>query len=106
MFVKIYQYHIQNDKVEEFLNIQEQVAEVYRRHVDIDTIYLQSRDDSTKWMEISKFRDEEEYQKSIALINREKEIQELFAAFQSLLLSEKQDIHEETFIEKKVLDSK
>ncbi|WP_228550166.1 hypothetical protein [Salinibacillus xinjiangensis] len=56
-------------------------------------------------MEISKYRDEEEYQKSIDLINKEKEIQELFSAFQSLLVSEKQEINEENFLEKKLINN-
>ncbi|MCF6137755.1 hypothetical protein [Pseudalkalibacillus berkeleyi] len=53
-------------------------------------------------MEISKYKDEEEYQKSIDLINKVEEIQHLFEAFKSLLVSEKQEISEENFMEKKV----
>jgi quinol monooxygenase YgiN len=102
MFVKVYQYHIQNYKVDEYLSIQEKASEIYRGYLDFETIYLQSKEDSTKWMEISKYKDEEEYQKSINLINKEEEIQELFEAFQSLLVSEKKEIIEENFIEKKV----
>lgn len=101
MFVKVYQYHIQKDKVDKYLDIQDKASEIYGRYLEFNTIYLQSKDDSTKWMEISKYKDEEEYQKSIDLINKEKEIQELFDALQSLLVSEKQEISEENFIEKK-----
>eukprot|EP00130_Batrachochytrium_dendrobatidis_P008360 XP_006683235.1 hypothetical protein BATDEDRAFT_28790 [Batrachochytrium dendrobatidis JAM81] len=50
-------------------------------------MYLQSKNDDTKWMEISKYKDEEEYQKGMNLINEQEEIQELFEALQSLLSS-------------------
>ncbi|MGP4107916.1 hypothetical protein [Virgibacillus sp. L01] len=104
MFVKVYQYHIENDKVDEYLSIQEKASEIYNKYLDLNTIYLQCNEDSTKWMEISKYKNEEEYQKSINLINKEKDIQELFAAFQSLLVSEK-EISEENYIEMKVINN-
>jgi hypothetical protein len=99
MFVKVYQYHIQNDKVDEYLSIQEKASEIYGKYIDLQTTYLQSKDDSTKWMEISKYKDEDEYRKSIDLINKEFEIQELFNAFQGLLVSDS-EISEEDFIGK------
>ncbi len=101
MFVKVYTYHIQHDKVGEFLNIQEKTAKIYNRYLDFQTIYLQSKEDNTKWMEITKYKDEEEYQKYIDLINLDEEIQELFNAFQSILINQKK-IDEEDFIERKI----
>ncbi|RPF55489.1 hypothetical protein [Aquisalibacillus elongatus] len=104
MFVKVYKYHIQNDKVNEYISIQEKASEIYGKYLDFKTTYLQSKEDNTKWMEITKYKDEEEYQKSINLINEEEEIYELFKAFQSLLSSEKQEINEENFIEMKAMN--
>jgi len=101
MFVKVYQYHIQKGKVREFLEIQEKVSEIYGRYLDFHTIYLNSIIDPTKWIEISRYKDEAEYQKSIEIINREGEIQELYEAFQFLLVSDKNEISEEDFIEKR-----
>jgi hypothetical protein len=101
MFVKVYQYRIQKDKVDEFLDIQEKVSDIYQRYLDFHTMYLNSKEDATKWIEISRYRNENEYQKSIGLINNLKEIQELFEAFQSLLVTDKSEISEEDFIEKK-----
>ncbi|UTE76770.1 hypothetical protein [Rossellomorea sp. KS-H15a] len=98
MFVKVYQYHIQKNKVDEYLAIQEKASEIYGRHLDFHTMCLNSKDDATKWIEISRYKDENEYQKSIDMINEQEEIQELFKAFQSILFSE---ISEEDFIEKK-----
>ena len=101
MFVKVYQYHIQKNKVDEYLAIQEKASEIYGRYLDFHTIYLNSKDDATRWIEISRYKDEDEYQKSIDMINEQEEIQELFKAFQSLLVTDKSEISEEDFIEKK-----
>lgn len=101
MFVKVYQYHIQKDKVDEYLAIQERASEIYGRYLDFHTMYLNSKDDATKWIEISRYKDENEYQKSIDMINELEEIQELFEAFQSLLVTDKSEIIEEDFEEKK-----
>lgn len=101
MFVKIYQYHIREDKTDEYLLIQEKASEVYSRYLDFHTMYLQSKDDGTKWIEISRYKDESEYQKGMNLINEQEEIQELFDTFQSLLVSDRKEISEENYIEKK-----
>jgi heme-degrading monooxygenase HmoA len=98
MFVKIYEYHIQPDKEQEYLNIQQKAGEIYKRHIDAHSLHLKSRDDPSKWMEITRYRDEEEYKRSIVLINQYEEIHELFRGFQSLLASEKSEIREEDFI--------
>ncbi len=101
MFVKIYQYHIQKDKVDEYFNIQEKASEIYSRYLDFHTLYLNSKDDDTKWVEITRYKDEDEYNKSMNIINEQKDIQDLFETFQSLLLTDKREISEEDFIEKK-----
>lgn len=97
MFVKVYQYHIQKDRVEEFLDFQEKAAKIYGRFLDFHTMYLNSKEDETKWFEITRYKDEAEYKRSLAVINEQEEIQELFAAFQSLLVSEKREISDEDF---------
>ncbi|TYS16979.1 hypothetical protein FZC78_10125 [Rossellomorea vietnamensis] len=102
MFVKVYQYHIQPEKEDAYLKIQEKASEIYSRYVDAETFYLQSIGDNSKWMEITRYKSEVEYQRSINLINEEEEIQELFKEFQGLLFSGKEEITEEDFIEKKV----
>lgn len=33
MFVKVYQYHIQKDKVDEYIAIQERASEIYERYL-------------------------------------------------------------------------
>ncbi len=105
MFVKIYQYHIQKDKENEFFAIQDQVSDIYRKHIDFQTTYLQSKTDETKWLEIAKYKDETDYNQSIQLINEEQEVQALFAVFQSLLVDGKREIHEEDFTEKKCINT-
>lgn len=105
MFVKMYQYHIKPDKVEEYLYIQERAFEIYSRYLQIHTMYFKSNEDDTKWVEISRYKDEAEYKKNIVLINEHAEIQALFAQFQLLLDSEKTEISEEDFMEMKEMSS-
>ncbi|WP_216638009.1 hypothetical protein [Bacillus sp. FJAT-29814] len=98
MFVKVYQYHILKNKVEEFMHLQEKAAEVYNKFLDFHTMYLNSKEDETKWFEITRYKGEAEYKRSLAIINEQAEIQELLTAFDSLLVSEKREISEEDFI--------
>jgi hypothetical protein len=98
MFIKIYEYHIQPDKEQEYLRIQQKAADIYSRHIDSQSIHLKSKEEPSKWMEITRYKNEDEYKRSIKLINQYKEIQELFKEFQSLLVSEKSEIREEDFI--------
>lgn len=97
MFIKLYEYHIQQDKEQEYLRIQEKAADIYSRHIDSHSFHLKSKDDPSKWMEITRYRNEEEYNRSIGLINQSEEIQQLLNEFQSLLLSEKCEVREEDF---------
>lgn len=78
MFVKIYQYQIQPDRVEEYLEIQKESAEIYGSYIDFHSFCINSYQDKSKWIEISKYKDENEYRKSIALINDNTEIRQLF----------------------------
>ncbi|MGD6814035.1 hypothetical protein [Sutcliffiella horikoshii] len=52
-------------------------------------------------MEISTYRNEVEYNKTITLINEEEEIIRLYAEFQSLIVSG-EEISEENYIEQNV----
>jgi hypothetical protein len=105
MFVKIYQYHIQKEKENEFFALQNQVSEIYRKHIDFHTTYLQSKTDETKWLEITKYKDETDYNQSIQLINEEEEVEALFHAVQSLLVDELREVSEENFTEKKCINT-
>jgi hypothetical protein len=97
MFIKVYEYHILPDKDKEYLKIQEKAGEIYSRHIDSRTLHLKSMEDPSKWMEITSYRNEEEYEKSIELINQYEEIQELFREFQALLISDENEVREENF---------
>ncbi|WP_400242194.1 hypothetical protein AB3U99_15055 [Niallia sp. JL1B1071] len=97
MYVKVYEYHIQKEKVAEYFRIQEKATNIYKKYIDSETTYLQSHDDPTKWMEITTYTSEEEYQKNIAIINENVEIQLLFSEFHSLLSPENNHIKEEDF---------
>ncbi|MDQ0483910.1 hypothetical protein [Guptibacillus hwajinpoensis] len=99
MFVKVYEYHIQEEKIEEYLRIQKKAGEIYRNYIDAETTYLHSKVDSTKWLEMTYYKSEDDYRTSMELINKEKEIQELFTSFEALLVTEKSEIKEEDFFE-------
>ena len=101
MVVKSYQYSIQRDKVDEFLAIQEESAAIYRQHLAFHTMYLNSTEDESKWIEMTFYQNEENYQQGIESINKESEIHILFEKFQSLLCPENNQILEESFVIKK-----
>ncbi|MCG3088934.1 hypothetical protein [Sporosarcina cyprini] len=104
MFVKVYQYHVQKGKEDVFITIQGKVTEIYKRYLDFDSIYLNSKEDTTKWMEIVKCRDENEYNQGLAIINEQKEIQDLFKEFTSILCDQS-EIREESFMERYSFES-
>lgn len=105
MFVKVYEYHIHEESIEEYYRIQQKAGEIYEKYIDVETTYLQSKEDSSKWMEIAKYESEEDYQKAMALINQEKEIQELFKSFKAILLSGKKVIRDEDFLDIKEISN-
>ena len=105
MFVKVYEYQIHPESIEEYYRIQQKAGEIYGKYIDVETTYLQSKEESSKWMEIAKYESEEVYQKAMTLINLEKEIQELFKAFEAILLSEKNMIRNEDFMDIKEISN-
>ena len=98
MFVKIYEYHIQKGKIENYLNLQKRANHLYSKYLDGHTIYLKSAQSETKWLEISTYKDEATYQQGIKLVNSNSEIGKLFEQFESYL-EEKREIKEENYDE-------
>ena len=85
MFVKVYSYRIKPARVKDFLNIQEQAADIYRKHAAYRVVHLQKQDDPCQWLEIQWFEDEAAYRRSMDLINDEPEIERLWQKFQTVL---------------------
>ncbi|MBM7841001.1 hypothetical protein JOC54_004300 [Alkalihalobacillus xiaoxiensis] len=96
MFVKMYQYHISLDKVDEYLYIQQQAKRLYNKYIRYQSTHLNSNKDRTKWIELSIYESEEVYQSSITFINQEKEIQSLYRQFESIVI-DRSEIKEEDF---------
>ncbi|MED1563952.1 hypothetical protein P4U44_18975 [Alkalihalobacillus alcalophilus] len=94
LYVKVYEFFIQEDKVEQYFNIQNRAVELYKKHLNCEVMYLQCTTDKTKWMEFSKYVSEENYKEGLSKINIEPEIQSLFKQFESCLLPENQKIEE------------
>lgn len=98
MFVKIYEYHIQKEKEALFLDIQDKVRALYQEYVSCDVMLLKSLDDETKWVEVSKYDNEDAYQNAIQIINKERAVQALFKAFEGCLVADKAEISEQNYI--------
>jgi hypothetical protein len=96
MFVKVYEYHIQPDKENEYLEIQEEAEKIYGKFAERRAVNLKSKEDDSKWIEIHWYKDEASYLKSIEQINEQKEIHDLYKKFLGVLVSEK-DLGEEDF---------
>jgi len=105
MFVKIYRYRVQPEKIEDYLGIQERAGKIYQKHVHYRAVYLRSQDDPYLWQEIHWYPDEETYHRSMELINAEPEIKQLWREFQATLDPNDPEIHEEYFEQIRYEDS-
>lgn len=97
MYVKVHIYHVQPEKENIYLEIQEKAIKLYQKYIHVHSVHLKSKNDKTKWIEISWYKDKETYETSIALVNQDGEIQELFSSFLSVLDPTKPEIIEEDF---------
>ncbi|WP_409296683.1 hypothetical protein V1498_02185 [Peribacillus sp. SCS-26] len=97
MYVKVYQYHIKQDKQEEYLRLQKRTLQIYKRYTKYETLYLNSEADESKWIEIMRYDSREDCSRSTENINRHPEIQGLFEEFEKLLSEEKKEITEDNF---------
>lgn len=100
MYIKVYEYHIKEEVEASFIEIQNQVSRIYKQYVNCKIKYLKGVNDSTLWMEISEFNSEEEYIQGMEQVNKEPLIQELFKLFETCLVTDKQEIKENSYIMK------
>lgn len=100
MFVKVYEYHVKEDKEALFLDIQEQVVAIYQKHVSCEVMFLKSMSHKTMWAEISTYDSEDMYRQGIQRINEEREIHSLFKRFEACLASDETVIREQNYIRK------
>lgn len=98
MFIKIYKYHIKEDKEEAFLAIQEKVVSIYQAYINCEVMFLKSLQDETMWLEISRYFSKDDYLNGVQKINENPAIQSLFKKFESCLVSEVSDIEEQHFL--------
>jgi len=96
MFIKVYTYHVIPERVQDFLEMQVQAENVYSRYIEKQSLFLRSKDDSAKWMEIHIYKDETRYNESIKIINQQKEIADLYSKFMKLIIS-KEELTEENY---------
>ncbi|CAM3726400.1 hypothetical protein [Mesobacillus thioparans] len=87
MFVKTYSYSIKPERERDYLDIQVKSEQIYSRFTNKQTIYLQNRADSSKWIEMHIYQDEKSYTHSIHSVDQLPEIQELYKRFLEVITS-------------------
>ena len=96
MFIKLYSYHIKPDKLQEYLEIQEEANRIYSLYSDSKIIHLQSKNDETKWVEIQIYKNEQFYYKTIKKLDKKQEIQVLYKRFLEVIISH-EEISEDNY---------
>ncbi|WP_213367183.1 hypothetical protein [Mesobacillus boroniphilus] len=96
MFIKIYSYHIKSDKLQDYLEIQEEADRIYSIYTDSKILHLQSKDDETKWVEIQIYKTEQFYYETIQIIDQQPEIQVLYKRFLEVIISH-EEISEDNY---------
>ncbi|WP_029420170.1 hypothetical protein [Alicyclobacillus macrosporangiidus] len=96
MFVKVYRYRLRPNCWDDYVTIQAQATEVYRRFIDYQTMYLRRNQDSSEIIELNFFPDEQSYHTAMELVNKEPHIHALFARFKDVL-AEGTEIEEQEY---------
>jgi hypothetical protein len=81
MYVKVYEYHIKPEMEKEFSKIQAEAEKIYSEHIDKQTIYLKCKEDSSKWIEMNFYQDENRYNECIKVIDQNDKIQNCMQIF-------------------------
>ncbi|MBT2680121.1 hypothetical protein J7E38_13990 [Bacillus sp. ISL-35] len=90
MFVKTYSYSIKPEREKDYLEIQVKAEQIYSRFTNKQTFYLQSKEDSSKWMEMHIYQDEKSYTDSIHAVDQQPEIKEMYKHFLEVITSEEE----------------
>jgi len=85
MFVRLFRYRVLPERLTRYLAIQEQAANVYRRHEAVRTSYFQSAEDHCTWLEVHWYPDEAACRSMTEEISSEPLIAELWEEFQRTL---------------------
>ena len=90
MFVKTYSYSIKPERERDYLDIQVKSEQIYSRFTYKQTLYLQNRADSSKWIEMHIYQDEKSYIDSIHAVDQHPEIHDLYKQFLEVITSEEE----------------
>jgi hypothetical protein len=90
MFVKTYSYSIKPERERDYLDIQVKSEQIYSRFTNKQTLYLQNRADSSKWIEMHIYQDEKSYTDSIHAVDQHPEILDLYKHFLEVITSEEE----------------
>ena len=105
MFVKLYEYKIKPDKIQEFLVIQDSVSKIYKKSIKYRAIFLRNLENPSKIIEIHWYTNKEEYKNFIELINKRMEIKELWRKFKTIIDPKENDINEQYYEEIRIEDN-
>lgn len=93
---RIYKYRIRKGSEERYLKLQEEVLGLYRKHAEVDALFLRDSNDSAVRTEVIRFFGPDP-KSEIEKIDNDPQILNLFSLFQSEILDPGQPkIHEET----------
>ncbi|WP_454190163.1 hypothetical protein [Paenibacillus sp. Marseille-Q7038] len=96
MFVKMYIYHVNLDRLAEYKKIMERADKLYRRYVNYELFYMESEEEPGKFVEVQTYASEELYEIGQKLINKDFELMDLNQSFEAILAPNNKEIQEET----------
>ncbi|WP_144475992.1 hypothetical protein [Cytobacillus oceanisediminis] len=87
MFVKTYSYSIKPEREKDYLEIQVKAEQIYSRFTNKQTLYLQSKADSSNWIEMHIYQDEKSYTDSIHAVDQQPGINDFYKRFLEVITS-------------------
>lgn len=97
MYVKIYRYRIQPDKVGRYLEIQRQATVYTRDTFNYEISLLRSKEDPWEWTEIHRYWVKESFERASIVADSEPELKRLFPEFQRTMDPNDRGIKSESF---------
>ncbi|WP_088548661.1 hypothetical protein [Paenibacillus aquistagni] len=97
MYVKVYQYSVQAEQIEQCLELVSESDLLYKQFVNYTMLIRRSREQPTKLTEVHLYKSEEEYVEAMGKMKDDAQIQALFEQFLRTLSPENPEIKEETY---------
>lgn len=92
MFIVTYSYKVPKAKVREYLNLHRKVKAIYFKHGCLSYEIFENAEKDGKWMEIERFRNKSHFKRTLARVDKDPKIRELFSQFCSIISIEKNPV--------------